>query len=802
MLDYDENSPPVIFVETDKDGNELWKIDPDVHQSWRDLEDLLRSALIAMITLAPSNVPPFFRWWNMPFQYHRYPVYVGKPGIVEILQRVRNTFIPLMAALSMAYLGLVQKQDQDSSWATTWRSQFLSKTNVHPQWLSDLESSCVCNVELPRAGGIIHASEFEVLRSDQRSYAHLLPYLCYFNAPLMICWGSIRGEKTLAGVRSIIPIPSPPSRLSEQLAPRQLIPGFNDIQVLVNHKDSYLVHLRSDQEAKAFPCIIPLCYATKQASAPPSRFPPVVPYSGQRQDETWQAFFARREAHDVAREDKESAEEKKERMARIKTSTKLGKSTKKKMYVWVKTEGFYIRTPAGKQNYETVFEDYGPRQRRFNSHRNEWDLCSDFDPDDDVACDSDFDDILPVSDENSFVASYHDPAQRALANINTQPALGNNDAQSTCTNLPGTMQDPQRLRQLAGGYLSRRYGQPTFFHPPLVFCKSAAHCAFMRFGFIILPTVGESSSRLILPPHVSNLLGCAHSVELHPQNADEAKRLTSYCTSLAAAKRTAELPAGTHDLEDPRHLSLHSSFHCRTLRFDDNDYYFLHPVNRPNPQYFVVLHEPHSVLDVMRHELEPSHHALIDHLVRRGITFNTMIASSTRPSSTLNKNRHDEFTESTSLGYRPLGYQPTEADYASYKTQRRRFFNLSKGRCCLMRGGVIWRLAREYVNVETVYQGPSPECVFDGFFLWDGQADSSSYWDDGLSPDELDLILGVYKVETGKSWVEYVFNILMPSQSNHLANGSELRRIHPKNLPLGRRTTLTGQRRGHGRIQG
>jgi hypothetical protein len=52
------------------------------------------------------------------------------------------------------------------------------------------------------------------------------------------------------------------------------------------------------------------------------------------------------------------------------------------VYYWEKDSGHYIRYAAGRGNYEAYFEDYPPAQRRYDSFKDEWDLCSAFGDDD------------------------------------------------------------------------------------------------------------------------------------------------------------------------------------------------------------------------------------------------------------------------------------------------------------------------------------------------------------------------------------------------------------------------------------
>jgi hypothetical protein len=101
------------------------------------------------------------------------------------------------------------------------------------------------------------------------------------------------------------------------------------------------------------------------------------------------------------------------------------------------------------------------------------------------------------------------------------------------------------------------------------------------------------------------------------------------------------------------------------------------------------------------------------------------------------------------LGWRYPDYKPDVVDYAAYESARDAFFRQPHARAALLKGGIIWRLAKEHfgLNYDAVIAGPSDNVYDNGLFLHfsDGQISL----DDDLSEAELDLICGVYKVYTG-----------------------------------------------------
>jgi len=73
------------------------------------------------------------------------------------------------------------------------------------------------------------------------------------------------------------------------------------------------------------------------------------------------------------------------------------------------------------------------------------------------------------------------------------------------------------------------------------------------------------------------------------------------------------------------------------------------------------------------------------------------------------------------------------------------------GRAALMTGGLIAHLARDVVSYEDVYYGSSDP---NGICLTDEKHPGFGLWDDCLTEDEQNLICGIYRVDTGKSFTE------------------------------------------------
>ena len=66
------------------------------------------------------------------------------------------------------------------------------------------------------------------------------------------------------------------------------------------------------------------------------------------------------------------------------------------------------------------------------------------------------------------------------------------------------------------------------------------------------------------------------------------------------------------------------------------------------------------------------------------------------------------------LGYRFSGYVPSKQDYETYKSIRNRFLSSPRARAAVLKGGIIWRLAKEAIPESAVLSGPSTEVYSTG----------------------------------------------------------------------------------------
>ncbi|KAK0421737.1 hypothetical protein EV421DRAFT_1724383, partial [Armillaria borealis] len=106
--------------------------------------------------------------------------------------------------------------------------------------------------------------------------------------------------------------------------------------------------------------------------------------NGQRLRETWQDFFARCEAKNALRREKENEQSRQARLQREQQACqfKMPGSKGAHVFVWTLNEdkGYLVRKHVVRGQVEDIWGDYQDTQRRYDGFHNEWDLNWEFNP--------------------------------------------------------------------------------------------------------------------------------------------------------------------------------------------------------------------------------------------------------------------------------------------------------------------------------------------------------------------------------------------------------------------------------------
>jgi hypothetical protein len=275
--------------------------------------------------------------------------------------------------------------------------------------------------------------------------------------------------------------------------------------------------------------------------------------------------------------------------------------------------------------------------------------------------------------------------------------------------------------------------------PPMPLAKfSMEEIAYRRYGFI--PPQGRVDALGTLPSWqlVTNIFGSGLLRLPQPVNS----HLQVFASHLLSSPTAEEMPRHMYDAFDTDKLNLKASpMAIDHRRFDGEVYYLLWPKSSESTRV-LALTSAVAVLQIVRLGLGQDMEEVMESLLDHGITFNTLILRQHHPQPVPRP-----IPQYSGLGYRPKNYVPDEVDYRAYELIRRRLLQSNCGRAALLMGGIVARLARDDVQKESVYKGPSDSDGRDGVFFSDGQ---STYWDNRLTDYEVDIICGVYCVDTGK----------------------------------------------------
>lgn len=156
--------------------------------------------------------------------------------------------------------------------------------------------------------------------------------------------------------------------------------------------------------------------------------------------------------------------------------------------------------------------------------------------------------------------------------------------------------------------------------------------------------------------------------------------------------------------------------------------------------YLLALEDATTVLQIFR-ERYGTIGAIVTGLVRQGIAFSTVKCARRGPTPARE-------SQSVGLGKRPHGYKFDVVEYMAYESAKNNLLETSVGRTAVTHGGIIWRLAKEMVQMKAIKNGPSRLCTSDGGII--GKWNEYLLVDDRLSLCDEDVICGVYYVATSK----------------------------------------------------
>ena len=128
------------------------------------------------------------------------------------------------------------------------------------------------------------------------------------------------------------------------------------------------------------------------------------------------------------------------------------------------------------------------------------------------------------------------------------------------------------------------------------------------------------------------------------------------------------------------------------------------------------------------------HHSTVSYMALPSAPEFPMFATSARP---------------LGLGARKTNDNFSAADYKAYVTRRNELLRSGWGRAALLKGGIVWRIARLVLTEDDLLSGPSGNHTQRDYL----RVGSVGYVDDELDEHEVDIICGVYRCLSGTYFI-------------------------------------------------
>ncbi|KAJ7048460.1 hypothetical protein C8F01DRAFT_1004683 [Mycena amicta] len=163
--------------------------------------------------------------------------------------------------------------------------------------------------------------------------------------------------------------------------------------------------------------------------------------------------------------------------------------------------------------------------------------------------------------------------------------------------------------------------------------------------------------------------------------------------------------------------------------------------NNGEPGHKVLLLRcPITVLEILRRDCGPGIAEVARFLLARGSAFQIALCSNETVPRLPNSKR-----SASSVGVKPLGFQPEIWQYHTYTAARNAIFEApGVGRAAMECGGLLARIACPFINEQVILAGPVVDVMRTGC-VWD-KASGRTYWFDTLTASQLEVICGAHLI--------------------------------------------------------
>ncbi|KAK7044607.1 hypothetical protein R3P38DRAFT_3176855 [Favolaschia claudopus] len=734
-LNVNEKTVPIVEVTVPgssfKQFDVRWGLEQKLVDSWLYLESLLRLTLRTMMDLYGSRPAEAVYTFLSPINYcYTERNATSRSNAVKIALRSRDAFLPLMAEITLMFILLDARDIKD------WRGRLMDHTKLTWQWIVDLEQSAVGNMTIDRMGGLMDLTLAKT-HLDHHLPRHarwLLPLLLgKHRVPLYFFYGND------------LPLKEP---IPDALVNLGFVPSQSELDYL-HSLDGEVVFSRwsttgskwqSHRNGRPPSTTSSIAPAHLQAkgqepempSAPPppsTPFPDVERDSGQKPGEDIHAFMERRRLHNEKRAKHESADAKKGRLAREHHASAGAAPGKKgaRVFIWEEEDGgFFIRRACNRTNAADRWDEFTDHQRVYDSFSNQWDLCTALAPNEVAEPD-----IVDDDDDDDFF--FHRPAE----STDVLPAL---------PDVPGRDVLEGETGERAAQVLEHAYGlsredlceDPTRL--PGWQPQETRSILVSRFGFIENSTA-PASRRM-------QDKACGWAIGDETWSVPPDSSLPALLQHILDASDLKAIPANLMDIvSSDADLDHEWNVRVKLLKQHERVLYELFPSGSHSSSPSIFLESAAAVLQCLRSGWGNNSdvETIIRNLVKLGVAFYpgwprpvdyAPLVPPTQPT----------------LGRRHAGYIPTLVDFGVYVERRNSFLRSPRGRVALFYGGIVGRLARLVLSdfEDLACYDPSEENLRSGTRVEGSRGGEIVLWHEQLTENEIDIICGVYTVETGQ----------------------------------------------------
>ncbi|KAH9474668.1 hypothetical protein JR316_0013132 [Psilocybe cubensis] len=423
------------------------------------------------------------------------------------------------------------------------------------------------------------------------------------------------------------------------------------------------------------------------------------------------------------------------------------------MYAWTFEMNAYVRRKLLKSDHSSAHRDCPTRRRVYNAAKNEWDLCI-FDPPKELVYRTRGSDSDEDSDDMSS-EPYHglfSPKQGSESKqTEPQPTLVSEKAHTTIvadeahTTIVADEANPTIIADEANPTMVAEEA-----HTTLVADKANPT--------IVAEEASEPERRWLMPStdfvetirYSYGYTGVSTCKELRPPNDWQ---------DIVECFGFNQSDLGQISILEQQ--SIHDFYHDIVSDGTWSCDVPLHHVQRPLPNLFVFSLRPSESSDWMLGVESVEIALYVCRLVRdnpllavdeiaykmlsKGVPCRTLVGLSM---STRSKTVADVFQP---VSYRPAGYQFGVDDFKEYQYQCETLLQHSHGRAAVLKGGLVGRIASDYLDLGDCLEGPSHEIQTNrqGFVAPTGVL-NLFYGDDELTERELAILCGTYGMYTGK----------------------------------------------------